>query len=126
MISFFCCFFFFKQKTAYEMLLCDWSSDVCSSDLVALAVDLTGRATNPSDKMKRISPPRKLGRGIETLTKQIKVGETSSKQYYETILLNRLRDVMVEKVSLETGMEIDRTKEILMNKLQGPSLLHDH
>src|SRR5881296_3501101 len=26
-------FFFFKQKTAYEMLLCDWSSDVCSSDL---------------------------------------------------------------------------------------------
>src|SRR5881296_4342812 len=25
--------FFFKQKTAYEMLLCDWSSDVCSSDL---------------------------------------------------------------------------------------------
>src|SRR5881296_3302877 len=27
-------FFFFKQKTAYEMLLCDWSSDVCSSDLV--------------------------------------------------------------------------------------------
>src|SRR5881296_4517064 len=28
-------FFFFKQKTAYEMLLCDWSSDVCSSDLLA-------------------------------------------------------------------------------------------
>src|SRR5881296_4012684 len=28
-----CSFFFFKQKTAYEMLLCDWSSDVCSSDL---------------------------------------------------------------------------------------------
>src|SRR5881296_4623534 len=24
--------FFFKQKTAYDMLLCDWSSDVCSSD----------------------------------------------------------------------------------------------
>ncbi len=27
-------FFFFKQKTAYEILTCDWSSDVCSSDLV--------------------------------------------------------------------------------------------
>ena len=26
-------FFFFKQKTAYEILTCDWSSDVCSSDL---------------------------------------------------------------------------------------------
>ncbi len=26
-------FFFFKQKTAYEILASDWSSDVCSSDL---------------------------------------------------------------------------------------------
>src|SRR3546814_5267292 len=29
------CFFFFKQKTAYEMRISDWSSDVCSSDLGA-------------------------------------------------------------------------------------------
>src|SRR3546814_2569070 len=29
-----CVFFFFKQKTAYEMRISDWSSDVCSSDLV--------------------------------------------------------------------------------------------
>src|SRR3546814_5042622 len=28
------CFFVFKQKTAYEMRISDWSSDVCSSDLV--------------------------------------------------------------------------------------------
>ena len=27
------CVFFFKQKTAYEIYQCDWSSDVCSSDL---------------------------------------------------------------------------------------------
>src|SRR3546814_10490245 len=30
-------FFFFKQKTAYEMRISDWSSDVCSSDLVVTA-----------------------------------------------------------------------------------------
>src|SRR3546814_7366746 len=29
-----CFFVFFKQKTAYEMRISDWSSDVCSSDLV--------------------------------------------------------------------------------------------
>src|SRR3546814_17241598 len=29
-------FFFFKQKTAYEMRISDWSSDVCSSDLAVL------------------------------------------------------------------------------------------
>src|SRR3546814_9472559 len=32
-MSYFCVFFFFKQKTAYEMRISDWSSDVCSSDL---------------------------------------------------------------------------------------------
>src|SRR3546814_19412577 len=31
------CFFFFKQKTAYEMRISDWSSDVCSSDLPCAA-----------------------------------------------------------------------------------------
>src|SRR3546814_1486526 len=32
-LCFFLFFFFFKQKTAYEMRISDWSSDVCSSDL---------------------------------------------------------------------------------------------
>src|SRR3546814_1896304 len=36
MVAFF--FFFFKQKTAYEMRISDWSSDVCSSDLHARRV----------------------------------------------------------------------------------------
>src|SRR3546814_4180166 len=34
------CFFFFKQKTAYEMRISDWSSDVCSSDRFLAAGDL--------------------------------------------------------------------------------------
>src|SRR3546814_1612695 len=35
MYSIYCVFFFFfKQKTAYEMRISDWSSDVCSSDLI--------------------------------------------------------------------------------------------
>src|SRR3546814_8398190 len=39
-IDYFCgsCLFFFKQKTAYEMRISDWSSDVCSSDLSLLSV----------------------------------------------------------------------------------------
>src|SRR3546814_10596534 len=32
-VSLMCTVFFFKQKTAYEMRISDWSSDVCSSDL---------------------------------------------------------------------------------------------
>src|SRR3546814_14920357 len=40
-------FFFFKQKTAYEMRISDWSSDVCSSDLL--------RAASPSGDLATIS-----------------------------------------------------------------------
>src|SRR3546814_8121112 len=36
-------FFFFKQKTAYEMRISDWSSDVCSSDLKGANYPLTPR-----------------------------------------------------------------------------------
>src|SRR3546814_8066890 len=45
--------FFFKQKTAYEMRISDWSSDVCSSDLAALdrigEDEPTTRAQHPRD-----------------------------------------------------------------------------
>src|SRR3546814_10440654 len=39
MLIIFAAFFFFKQKTAYEMRISDWSSDVCSSDLVGRVLD---------------------------------------------------------------------------------------
>src|SRR3546814_3181040 len=40
LIMLFVLFFFFKQKTAYEMRISDWSSDVCSSDLIAAGQNL--------------------------------------------------------------------------------------
>src|SRR3546814_1173048 len=42
-------FFFFKQKTAYEMRISDWSSDVCSSDLATdlVPVNLVGAVQQP-------------------------------------------------------------------------------
>src|SRR3546814_10187679 len=44
MFLFICFFFFFKQKTAYEMRISDWSSDVCSSDL---DLNLAGLLVSP-------------------------------------------------------------------------------
>src|SRR3546814_2514342 len=54
-------FFFFKQKTAYEMRISDWSSDVCSSDLPVpagllkdLGIDAKGlSAKYPNDPLYR-------------------------------------------------------------------------
>ena len=44
--------FFFKQKTAYEIKECDWSSDVCSSDLTKKLAIMPGN--NNIDKAKII------------------------------------------------------------------------
>src|SRR3546814_3381142 len=44
-------FFFFKQKTAYEMRISDWSSDVCSSDLFEIAI-------GPPMKVNDVAGPR--------------------------------------------------------------------
>ena len=41
--------FFFKQKTAYEIKECDWSSDVCSSDLYLSAVGQDVKGAGPAE-----------------------------------------------------------------------------
>src|SRR3546814_18865482 len=48
-------FFFFKQKTAYEMRISDWSSDVCSSDLADVVVghDAAEGLADPLDFVHR-------------------------------------------------------------------------
>src|SRR3546814_10432908 len=67
-----CCmflFFFFKQKTAYEMRISDWSSDVCSSDLVG------EQALAPGfDPMQpRGLAPRRCAAGLE----RVEIGRAS-------------------------------------------------
>src|SRR3546814_7267741 len=55
--------FFFKQKTAYVMRISDWSSDVCSSDLVALAAygaELVALGNGLSQRIERGHPKRTL------------------------------------------------------------------
>src|SRR3546814_6857239 len=47
----FCLFFFFKQKTAYEMRISDWSSDVCSSDLIDMLLELGEIVDEQTDKL---------------------------------------------------------------------------
>src|SRR3546814_3316680 len=46
--SSFIVFFFFKQKTAYEMRISDWSSDVCSSDLQSADLGEQQPEANPT------------------------------------------------------------------------------
>src|SRR3546814_8577703 len=54
--------FFFKQKTAYEMRISDWSSDVCSSDLRAQAARSARIRRRPGHPGTGPPPPRDPGR----------------------------------------------------------------
>src|SRR3546814_9552216 len=60
------CIFFFKQKTAYEMRISDWSSDVCSSDLPHKRVDPVALSIRPSreiyEEIVRRSEERRVGK----------------------------------------------------------------
>src|SRR3546814_14192529 len=57
-----CGVFFFKQKTAYEMRISDWSSDVCSSDLISAetrylgngVVEASGRFEDMRSEERRV------------------------------------------------------------------------
>src|SRR3546814_9539278 len=52
-------FFFFKQKTAYDMRISDWSSDVCSSDLVAPDRPHLGHAQQHSHAARTVQRSRR-------------------------------------------------------------------
>src|SRR3546814_3540242 len=78
-----CYFFFFKQKTAYEMRISDWSSDVCSSDLsvTGATVPCCDRATAASDVIFAfgVAPFTTKTRGLPARSHRSTVAPTARK-----------------------------------------------
>src|SRR3546814_7588755 len=66
-VSFVLFFFFFKQKTAYELRISDWSSDVCSSDLFLVRqISLTADGREIVRAAMIAKPQLSLGRAAES------------------------------------------------------------
>src|SRR3546814_10380118 len=82
-------FFFVKQKTAYEMRISDWSSDVCSSDLAPVRPKISHSAT-------QMMSEQNMGMRTET-PKMLRVMTAPSIQ----VLLEALPDLL-------DGVDVDR------------------
>src|SRR3546814_5298078 len=72
--------FFFKQKTAYEMRISDWSSDVCSSDLGRKTLDDWVREPTPYPSVKE-----------ELLVKLFSLGDVEA-----SVLIDQVRQRLAE------------------------------
>src|SRR3546814_2781841 len=87
-------FFFFKQKTAYDMRISDWSSDVCSSDLFsspsscASTVSTSGTTASPSSLC--LPSDRERGRSNEaTSSCAVSSSKPSSWSHIEHTVMGR-------------------------------------
>src|SRR3546814_9877831 len=69
-----CIFFLFKQKTAYEMRISDWSSDVCSSDLSGRSLSFMA----PPHRSRHCGDNRRQPHAAPTLTWVLPRGFTRS------------------------------------------------
>src|SRR3546814_8288978 len=68
-----CLLFFFKQKTAYEMRMSDWSSDVCSSDLRTATNEYRCRSTRLAARRNRRCADRRR-RGTAAVVERCNCG----------------------------------------------------
>src|SRR3546814_1981662 len=89
-------FFFFKQKTAYEMRISDWSSDVCSSDLLTDDADAL-------DALMSVRPAQEDGLMLKELLDA--VGDLNRGQR-ETLLLVAGNGLSYEEASKVCGCPV--------------------
>src|SRR3546814_6751703 len=94
-IGYVCLFFVFKQKTAYEMRISDWSSDVCSSDLAADAV-------NPP------SAPAPRAEGMAGLAKGLAILEAFGSQH-ASLTISEAADLANRSEERRVGKECGST-----------------
>lgn len=93
--------------------------------VLILASDLSYRATAPSRTAARPRIRRFQARDVQYLSRQVAVASTGSQAYFESTLVNRLRDILAEKISLETGVEKEQVKRELGDPLKGRTLVSD-
>src|SRR3546814_7814827 len=101
---FFAGFFCFKQKTAYEMRISDWSSDVCSSDLIGIGCTLVDPAQQDALPLLRIDEP--------TLTMNFMVNTSPlAGREGKFVTSRQLRDRLDRELKSNVALRVDDTDD---------------
>jgi hypothetical protein len=92
--------------------------------VVAIIVrDMSGRSTNPI-LIRRVSNPSTFAEDpVAFLSGQIRIASTATDSYFETAVRARLKELLITKVALETGMERDNLRRKLSDPVQGPKIV---
>ncbi len=91
--------------------------------VLILVSDLSNRAIVPAKNPERLKARSVRTRDVQFLTRQVQVASQASGEYFETIR-SRLRALIIEKVSLQSGMEKENVKHALENRQLGdPTLI---
>ena len=92
---------------------------------IIIARDLAGRSTNPTSVKTESSEPRPRDDPVAFLSNQIGVAAAASDSYFDVVVRARLKDLLIDKVALEMGMEKDTVRQRLSDKEQAQSLLRN-
>src|SRR3546814_11075254 len=113
------CIFFFKQKTAYEMRISDWSSDVCSSDL---DVRFETGYNKSGFEIDDIELPTNTGRAYEG--GNLAHRPRAKGGYFPVAPVDSAVDIRAEMVStmLEMGLPFDKHPHAVAAAQPGPGL----
>src|SRR3546814_7340180 len=106
--------FFFKQKTAYEMRISDWSSDVCSSDLIdangIVNVSAKDKATGKEQQIRIQASGGLSDTDIDRMVKDAETHAAEDKKRKEAVEAKNTADSLIyttERTLAEHGDKLD-------------------
>ncbi len=96
--------------------------------VIALIIvrDLSRRSTGPSTIPKIVSKKGFKEDPVKFLGGQIKVAANSSDSYFDNVVRSRLRELLISKMALETGYDLNTIRGIMSDPKRGSDLLGDH
>jgi hypothetical protein len=92
---------------------------------VIISRDLARRATNPTAIRTTASLTGFKENPVGFMSGQIRVAASASNSYFDSVVRSRLKELLITKIGLETGLEKDTIRRALSDLKDGPKLLHD-